>query len=195
MTNHIPIIRGTGWSSITGPELVEAYSKLQIKLSKQSTPKRALIKKENPGLAPTQAEAFGAYVRELYSIYNVILQEMKISRSWVALQVHSTYHSKIISSDFTILGSENDSNQIQIRGMSLDPLLFNFPWEDNTMTHPWMPWGWKIDILPEDPDDTHYFFNLDGEEILAAHNFDGACIEFFNWNPNFSEAMNSFELK
>lgn len=181
------IKRSSGWAKISEKELEKTHSDLNIRLGKLGKPFEITYEPVKNQL--TRAENFGKYVREIYSVYSSILEDMKSSRDWLALQVRSTYHSKADYADSIIIGSENEEDQVQVRGFYLDPAAFVFAWEDNTMDRPWKPWNWQLGILPEDLDETHYFFDNKSDRIIIGK---GSKIFFYNLNPKFSKTLELF---
>lgn len=108
------IIRSKGWSPVLTQDLAKIYDDLSAKLSLFKISSTIVHEPVNNDL--TNAENFGKYVRELFLVYSAILEEMKLSREWIALRVRSTDHSKVNCTDSIIIEDKNDSGQIQIRG-------------------------------------------------------------------------------
>lgn len=91
---------------------------------------------------------------------------MKYGTDWIALQVRSTYHSKANYSDSVVIGEENDSEQVQVRGFYFNPAIFTFTWEDISMQQPWKPWNWQIGFFTDDLDEAHYFLNQKNDQLI-----------------------------
>ncbi len=183
------ILRSRGWTSIHTQDLAKSYSDLSTRLGSLDLSFAIAHEPETNDL--TYAENFGRYVRELFLVYTAILEEMKSSREWIVLQVRSTYHSKADFSDAIIIGDENDPDQIQVRGFRLDTLVFDFPWQDNSMEHPWKPWNWQIGVLPDDLDEVHYFFDLKSEKLFIGAD---KKLSFCKMRPNFPQKLTLFRL-
>jgi hypothetical protein len=186
-------LRGTGWTKIPADQLSNFYSILNDKLS--SPDEKIILKYKKNEAFPTEAAEFGAYVQELYAVYTCILKDMKTSREWIALKVRSTYHSKANYVDSIIISDETDDDQVQLQGMKFDPLVFNFPWVDNTRDNPWTPWGWEMDILSNDLDETHYFFDLKSNKLIIGTLNGTEEIYFYNMRPDFPKNLQHFILE
>ncbi len=182
-------IRSQGWSPLSNEDMASRYSELNTKLGKLKVCSILTYRPIKNDL--TLAENFGKYVRELFEVYRATLEEMKSSREWVALQVRSTCHSKAGYSDSIVIGEENDPDQFQIRGFQLDPLVFDFKWQDNSMDLPWKPWGWQIGIFSDDLDETHYFFDLKSKKHFVAKDSE---ISFYDMTPILPKELTLFRL-
>jgi hypothetical protein len=160
------MIRNNPWSSIPTHELAKIYSTVRSKLAALKL--SSTINYEVPRGDLTEAESLGQYVRELFVVYQSIHEAMKTSREWVALYARSTYHSKADYPDSIIVdGDESDDGQVQLRGFSFDPVIFEFTWQDNSLVRPWAPWNWRLGIFSEDCDDTHYFVSSKGDQLIV----------------------------
>lgn len=187
MTNFI--IRSNDWTPIPTRDLAKIYYDFSTKLNLANFNLKIEHEPANNNL--TYAENFGKYVRELFFVYSAILEEMKFSREWIALQVRSIDHSKANYSDSIIIDNNNNADQIQIRGFHLDPLAFDFHWQDNSMEHPWKPWNWQLDILPDDLDEAHYFFDLKSEKAFIGGDNQ---ISFCKMKPKFPKILTRFRI-
>ena len=125
------------------------------------------------------AESFGAQAREAFEVKNLLLTVMRSSRDWVAFISRSTEHSISSAPDFITLPDR------QLMGQFFDPVIFDHPWVDNTMRMPGLPLqpsDWVIEPLSGDPDDTHLFFDREGQRLLL---FEGqqSRLEFHGFSP------------
>lgn len=163
--NKSVVQRSSGWTSLDSSILISTYTNLTSRLKTLSTsPKKIHIETKNN--FATQAEFFGAYAKEVFQIYKTILEQMKTSQNWIGLQIRSTYHSTADYPDAVTYYEDATQDTLQIRGYKFNPQVFNFVWEDNSMSIPWTPWNWQLGILPNDQDETHYFFDLNSEKMI-----------------------------
>lgn len=184
------IKRESGWTGMNAQELIKMHAVLDRKQSSHHD--HSVLKYVPPQNQLTRSENFGQYVRELFNLYSSILSDMKQSSDWIALQVRSTYHSKANYSDSVIIGDENDSEQVQVRGFHFNPTRFTFTWEDISMQQPWKPWNWQIGIFTDDLDETHYFFNLQNDQLIMGKD---SSISFYNLNPKLPKDLTLFQYE
>ncbi|NMO19235.1 hypothetical protein HPC49_46805 [Pyxidicoccus fallax] len=112
---------------------------------------------------PTMAESYGAWCREFFEVATLVLSEMRSHRDWVAFISHSTDHTSMNDPDCLELPEQ------EVVGQFLDPIVFDYPWVDNTLRPPGArpgPDDWVISLRPEDADDTHLFFDREGGRLI-----------------------------
>lgn len=191
MTNIIT--REPGWGPIAKSEIPKLYDGAMRRASKLAV--SSALESAEKIKYPTLAERFGAYVRDLFAVYSALLEAMKTGHHWVALSVHSTLHSSADFDDAVLIGQSPAEDQVQVRGRTFDPLVFDFAWRDNTMDANWTAWNWEIDILPNDPDDRHYFFDRSQDKLIETRLEPGPTIYVYNLNPKWPSPLSFFEVR
>lgn len=157
------IKRSSGWEPADAETIRDAYDKISLVIH-QATPRFNVQVREVA--APTWAEHFGLFVRETFSLYSQVIEEMKDSSSWVVLQCHSVVHNRSQKPGAITLDSAN-AGKLDVHGYRFMPGVFNFVWEDNTLDRPWTPWGWEVPILSMDADDDHFFYDPATGRVIA----------------------------
>lgn len=185
--------RESAWGPIAKSEIPKLYDEAMRRASKLAV--SSVLDSAEKMKYPTLAERFGAYVRDLFAVYKALHEAMRGDRHWVALSVHSTMHSQADLEDAVLVGRNPAENQVQVRGRTFDPLVFDFVWRDNTMDANWTAWNWEIDILPNDPDDRHYFFDRSQDKLIETRLEPGPTIYIYNLKPNWPSHLSFFEVR
>lgn len=191
MNNNLVLDSG-GWIELESTKINENYNSTMA-LFNSEKPQLTIIPK-NFTLGLTKAEDFGARTRELFSIYTGILNEMQSSREWIALKIHSNYHTNSqFQNGINIVEEEND---FDVMGYHLDAIAFKFTWQDNTLEHPWKPWNWKLGLFSDDCDDSHCFFHpLDNKATRSYYDGNDIRLEIFGMTPTLKQPLNFFQIK
>ncbi|MDJ1499026.1 hypothetical protein [Xanthocytophaga agilis] len=183
-----PVVRSSGWETADAILVETTYRKIQFELFRKEPATTIQI---NDVKAPTRAEYFGLYVRELFTFYQSVLTTMRSSTQWIALNAHSTYHTRNILADTVTITTEED--EVDVIGYCFNPVVFNFEWIDNTLDPNWKPWGWKIPILSDDPDDTNLFYDLTAHKGIVHQGTTPDKIFFYGFSPADFNGLQFFE--
>lgn len=151
------VIRATGWSLLGAQET----QRLCKRLDADREPTQRI--KHVPGTRLTHAENFGEYVREVHAVFTALHDAMKPTRTWHALQWRSTEHSEANDAEYSRV------DDLQVKAFAFDPLIFTCPWVDNSLSHPWQPWGWRVSPLSADLDETQCFFDEASDRLVIGH--------------------------
>ncbi|MDJ1467413.1 hypothetical protein QNI19_34220 [Cytophagaceae bacterium DM2B3-1] len=189
MSNQLAI-RSSGWETADSESIKAAYLKIQSEIG-ISTPQTII--QINDVKAPTHAEHFGLYVRELFAFYTATLTSMRLSSQWIALNVHTTYHSRMIKTASNIVTITTEGDEVDVTGYYFNPVAFNFEWIDNTLDPNWKPWGWKIPVLCDDPDDTNFFYDIITHKGIIHQGSIPDRIFFYGFSPADFSGLQFFE--
>jgi hypothetical protein len=184
--NNLPIIRSSGWEATDAATARISYDQIKAVISER---KPEVIIQINDVIAPTQAELRGLYVRELFTLYSMILEVMRSGNQWIAMNVHQNYHTRNVDAGTITI----EEDEVDILTYHLNPQVFIFPWVDNTLDNPWTPWDWKIPIISDDQDDTNYFYEPDTLRLIVHEGSDPLRICFYGFKPLLTVGLNFFE--
>jgi hypothetical protein len=184
--NNLPIIRSSGWEVTDAATARISYEQIKAIISER---KPEVVLQINEVTAPTHAELRGLYVRELFTLYSMILEVMRSGNQWIAMHVHQNYHTRSVASGTITI----EEDEVDILTYHLNPQIFIFSWVDNTLDNPWTPWNWKIPIISDEQDDTNYFYEPDTQRLIVHSGSDALRICFYGFKPLQPVGLSFFE--
>lgn len=190
MSNNLSV-KENPWCVLNEEEIKSSYGELSELLSRKIR-KLTEIKSLNNNLNfLTQAEFFGAFIRDIFEVHNEFLKAIKAQSDWVALKIRTTEHS-IAKYENSILINDKFDGEIQVYGYKLKPDLFDFEWIDNSTMTPWVPWGWKIPLYSDDMDEKIYFFNTTKLQYTIGQLDSSQMISFYGIDLSNLKQLNTF---
>lgn len=189
--NTLPVIRSNGWDIIASMDsAINAYQAIQEFIGTHAP--QAIIHTQKI-VAPTYAESRGIYTRECYALYKSILESIKISQEWIAIEIHSTYHTTSADKDLSLATINGEPTQI--KAYTFTPPVFLSPWDDISMQLEWTtPWGWIIEPFSRDYDSSHYFYNETNRLLVACTGDKINELAFYGFTIDMPKEIIGFSL-